>query len=147
VEALPLGSKRPRYAVEGAAGNDWVVGYRFAEHAGARSVLYAPCFGCWSEALAVAAEASAGIVVDGTFWSDEELAWTNRSPHRARQMGHLPISGQEGSLERIRSLPADRRIYTHLNNTNPVLDPASPQRAQVARAGIEVAADGLELDL
>jgi len=62
-------------------------------------------------------------------------------------MGHLPISGAAGTLEHLGGLRTARRVYTHLNNTNPVLDPTSPERAEVTLAGVEVAVDGLEIEL
>jgi pyrroloquinoline quinone biosynthesis protein B len=62
-------------------------------------------------------------------------------------MGHLPVTGPDGTLAALARHPAARRIYTHLNNTNPLLDPASPARARVAEEGVEVLADGAELVL
>ena len=153
VEVIPLNTKRPRYANCAPPAADWVVGYRFSGSPwpGEGSLLYAPCFGCWTEALDRAAAGADCVVVDGTFWSDDELAWAGRSPGqapgRARRMGHLPISGADGTLEHLGGLPAARRVYTHLNNTNPVLDPTSPERAEVTLAGVEVAVDGLEIEL
>ena len=67
---------------------------------------------------------------------------------RARDLGHLPQSGAGGMLEWLGRLPADsRRILVHVNNTNPILDEDSPQRAELDRRGIEVAWDGLEIEL
>ena len=96
VEVIPLNTKRPRYANCAPPAADWVVGYRFSGSPwpGEGSLLYAPCFGCWTEALDRAAAGADCVVVDGTFWSDDELAWAGRSPGqapgRARRMGHLP---------------------------------------------------------
>jgi pyrroloquinoline quinone biosynthesis protein B len=70
------------------------------------------------------------------------------SAKRARDMGHLPLSGAGGMLEWLAKLPrATRRILIHVNNTNPILDEDSPQRAELTRAGVEVACDGLEIAL
>ncbi len=76
-------------------------------------------------------------------------AATGRATDTAAQrlMGHLPMAGAGGSLARIRRHPAVRWIYTHLNNTNPVLDPASTEHAAVIAAGAELPPDGTELDL
>jgi pyrroloquinoline quinone biosynthesis protein B len=154
VEVIPLSEKRPRYAACAPPAADWVVGYRFSRSRGPGdvSLLYAPCFGSWSPALDAGVAGADCALVDGTFWSDDELDRATpplggQAPGRAQQMGHLPISGPDGSLGRLGGLVAARRVYTHLNNTNPVLDPASPQRAAVARAGVEVAVDGLEVEL
>jgi pyrroloquinoline quinone biosynthesis protein B len=70
------------------------------------------------------------------------------SKKRARDIGHLPQSGANGMLEWLAKLPAStRRILIHVNNTNPILDEDSPERAELTRRGIEVAHDGLEIEL
>ncbi len=90
--------------------------------------------------------ASADVVMfDGTFWTDDELARiTGRS---AREMGHLPVWGDGGSLERLAGVASARRIYTHINNTNPMLDEDSPQYRAVRAAGWELAEDGWQFEL
>jgi pyrroloquinoline quinone biosynthesis protein B len=85
------------------------------------------------------------ILFDGTFWSEEELAAVRPGARSAREMNHLPI--RNGTLDFLRQLPARRKIYTHINNTNPILMPDSPQRRELEQAGIEVARDGLEIVL
>jgi pyrroloquinoline quinone biosynthesis protein B len=88
------------------------------------------------------------VLVDGTFWSDEEMIGLGLSRKRARDIGHLPQSGPGGMLEWLARLPAaTRRILIHVNNTNPILDEDSPERAELVRRGIEVASDGLEIEL
>ena len=82
---------------------------------------------------------------DGTFWSDGELGLVRPGARSAREMNHLPIS--DGSLDLLRQSPARRKIYTHINNTNPILTPGTRERAQVEQAGIEIARDGLEITL
>jgi pyrroloquinoline quinone biosynthesis protein B len=90
--------------------------------------------------------ASADVVLfDGTFWADDELVGiTGRT---ARQMGHIPVSGRGGSLERLAEIIHPRRIYIHVNNTNPMLDEDSPQHRAVRDAGWEVAEDGWQFEL
>jgi len=85
------------------------------------------------------------ILFDGTFWSDDELAAVRPRARSAREMNHLPVNG--GSLDFLRQSPARRKIYAHINNTNPILMPGSPEREELERAGIEVARDGLEIVL
>jgi len=87
------------------------------------------------------------ILVDGTFWRDDELQSIQPGTPLARSMGHLPISGQDGSLATLRDLKSVRRIYTHINNTNPILNEQSSERRQVNDAGWEVAWDGLEITI
>lgn len=87
------------------------------------------------------------LLLDGTFWSSDELTRPGLSASRAEDMAHLPIGGQGGSLEWSSKLPALRRIYTHVNNTNPVLVETSPERRAVEAHGWEVAWDGMEIEL
>jgi pyrroloquinoline quinone biosynthesis protein B len=88
------------------------------------------------------------LLLDGTFWSEDEMAGQGLSAKRARDMGHLPQSGPGGMLELLARLPAGkRRILIHVNNSNPILDEDSPERAELARAGVEVAYDGMEIEL
>ena len=82
---------------------------------------------------------------DGTFWSDKELGGVRPGARSSRKMNHLPIC--DGSFDFLRQSPARRKIYTHINNTNPILMPGSHERAQVEEAGIEIARDGLEIVL
>lgn len=82
------------------------------------------------------------ILFDGTFWSDDELIRVLGGAKPARAMGHLPISGNDGSLRKLASLRHQRKIFIHVNNTNPILDEESAEFAEVRQAGWEVAADG-----
>jgi pyrroloquinoline quinone biosynthesis protein B len=92
--------------------------------------------------------ASADLVLfDGTFWTDRELIDLGISERTARQMDHLPVSGPGGSLERLAALPTRHRVYTHINNTNPILLEDSSERAQVERQGLIVGADGMQFNL
>jgi len=93
-------------------------------------------------------QSAACVLVDGTFWTDDEMIRLGVSRKRARDIGHLPQSGPGGMLEWLARLPPDtRRILIHVNNTNPILDEDSPERAELARRGIEVAWDGMEIVL
>ena len=89
------------------------------------------------------------LLFDGTFWSNDELraAGAGAATPTAREMGHLPVGGRGGSLELLPRLGAKRTMLVHINNTNPILSRASRERAQVEGAGIEVAEDGMEVEL
>jgi len=87
------------------------------------------------------------LLFDGTFWTDDELIRIQGSGRSARQMGHMPISGADGSLQRLANLKRPRKIFIHVNNTNPVLDEDSAEYRQVRESGWEVARDGLEFRL
>ena len=116
------------------------------DEASARTVVYAPGVGAMHEALWQAMQAAACVLIDGTFWSDDEMAALGVSRKRARDLGHLPQSGPGGMLEWLAQLPqATRRVLIHVNNTNPILDEDSAERAELVRRGIEVAWDGLEI--
>ena len=97
--------------------------------------MYAPGLGAMEEAVWQAMGSAACVLVDGTFWSDDEMIRLGMSKKRARDIGHLPQSGPGGMLEWLQKLPADtRRILIHINNTNPILDEDSAERAGAARA-------------
>jgi pyrroloquinoline quinone biosynthesis protein B len=113
-----------------------------------QGAVYAPGLGSMEPALWQAMQEAACVLVDGTFWSDDEMIAQGLSRKRGRDMGHLPQSGAEGMLQWLAKLPpATRRILIHVNNTNPILDEDSPERAELTRCGIEVAWDGMEIDL
>jgi pyrroloquinoline quinone biosynthesis protein B len=88
------------------------------------------------------------VLVDGTFWRDDEMIAAGVSSKHASELGHLPQSGTGGMIETLAKLPpTTRRILIHVNNTNPILDELSAERAALTDAGIEVAFDGLEFQL
>jgi pyrroloquinoline quinone biosynthesis protein B len=114
--------------------------------ASGRSVVYAPGLSAIDDPLWRAMQAAACVLVDGTFWTDDEMIRLGVSAKRARDIGHLPQSGAGGMLEWLGRLPAaTRKILIHINNTNPILDEASAEAAELARRGIEVARDGMEI--
>jgi pyrroloquinoline quinone biosynthesis protein B len=86
------------------------------------------------------------ILVDGTFWSDAELSSTHSGTPLARAIGHIPMSGEEGTIALLAGIKARRKIFIHINNTNPVLDPRSPEYKQVIDAGWEIGHDGWQLN-
>jgi pyrroloquinoline quinone biosynthesis protein B len=113
-----------------------------------RSAVYAPGLGAMEPAIWQAMQEASCVLVDGTFWTDEEMIALGLSGKRAREIGHLPQCGSGGMLEWLEKLaPATRRILIHVNNSNPILDEDSAERAELARRGIEVAWDGLELEI
>lgn len=85
------------------------------------------------------------LLFDGTFWTEDELIRLGVGTSRAKDMAHLPISGATGSMARLANAKVGRKIYTHINNTNPILDASSPERREVEAAGWEVACDGMEI--
>jgi pyrroloquinoline quinone biosynthesis protein B len=88
------------------------------------------------------------VLVDGTFWTDDEMIRVGAAPKRALELGHLPQSGPGGMIEWLARLPeATRKLLIHINNTNPILDEDSAERAELAAHHIEVCHDGLDIEL
>jgi pyrroloquinoline quinone biosynthesis protein B len=86
-------------------------------------------------------------MIDGTFWTEDELVRLGISEKRARDMGHLPQSGPGGMIDVLKPLPATRKILIHINNTNPILNEDSVERRTLDAAAIEVAYDGMDIQL
>jgi pyrroloquinoline quinone biosynthesis protein B len=128
-----------------------VVAYRFEDPATGGVLVYAPCLASWPDGFDEFVDGAAYVLLDGTFHDGAELADKADTTARAQTvMGHLPI---EVSLDHIHihklsaAQPGTAWGYTHLNNTNPLLDPASTQHAEVRAAGVKVPADGTVLEL
>ena len=119
--------------------------FQLRDEVSGRAALIAPVVGELTAELRDAVNTSDVIVFDGTFWNDDELRAVRRGARSAREMNHLPIS--DSSLALLRHSPARRKIYMHINNTNPILMSGSRERALVQQAGIEIACDGLEIIL
>jgi pyrroloquinoline quinone biosynthesis protein B len=119
------------------------VAFQFRDEDSGAVTLLAPAVNQINPALRNAINQSDFVLFDGTFWSNDELRAFRPNARTAREMNHLPIS--EGSLDFLRQSTARRKIYTHINNTNPILMPGSKERRQVEEAGLEMACDGLEI--
>jgi len=145
VSAFRLGEKRPRYAADCVIDGDWVIGYRIRDTHSGGSVVFAPCIPRWNSDLQTALTDADWAFVDGTFWSEDEILRTGRSTLTATQMGHLPISGEAGTANRLAALARCRSVYVHINNTNPALDRDSPERAWLDAMGLTVGWDGMEV--
>jgi len=145
--ALATGSlKRPRYAAGLPPDPAGVVGYRFTDADSGRSLVYMPCVPALTEPLVAELKTADCAFVDGTCFTDDEMAIVGLAGKTSRSMGHAPVTGEGGTLPVLAGLPTPRRVYTHLNNTNPLLVEDSAARAQVEAAGIEVAYDGMEVE-
>jgi pyrroloquinoline quinone biosynthesis protein B len=147
--ALPVGGKPAPYSPNRdspVAGDN--VALCLSDAQSGRALFYSPGLGDIGAATWRAMQSAACVLVDGTFWSDDEMIRLGLSHKSARSIGHLAQSGPGGMLEWLGRLPDDtRRILIHINNTNPILDEDSAERAELDRRGIEVAWDGMEIEL
>lgn len=146
VEPFDVGGDAPRY-LEGSGAQLSASGFVLRDRAGGGVVTYVPGLERLDDAVLARFAISDLVLVDGTFWRDDELAALGISGRTAREMGHLPLSGPNGTLEALARLERPRKVLVHINNTNPILLEDSPERAAVLRAGVEVAYDGLEVEL
>jgi pyrroloquinoline quinone biosynthesis protein B len=118
-----------------------------AESASGKRLAYLPAVPEIDDALLKRLDETDILLFDGTFWSDEELLRMKVGSSLAREMGHIPVSGTDGSLRKLAGLQRPRKIFIHVNNTNPMLDESGPEYAEVRAAGWEVAEDGLSFEL
>ncbi|HSC02060.1 MAG TPA: pyrroloquinoline quinone biosynthesis protein PqqB [Solirubrobacteraceae bacterium] len=146
VESFDTGGDAPRY-LDGSGVELEACGFVFRDNVGGGVVTYVPGMARLDDAVLARLAASDLVLADGTFWRDDELAQLGISARSAREMGHLPLSGPGGTLEALAQLERPRKALVHINNTNPILLEDSPERAEVVRAGVEVAYDGLEVEL
>ena len=146
VEPFAAGGDAPRYL----AGSDVELeasGLVFRDRATGGVVTYVPGLARLDDGVVRRFAASDLVLVDGTFWRDDELARLGISDRTAGDMGHVPLSGPGGTLEVLAALERPRKVLVHINNTNPILVEDSPEREEVVRARVEVAYDGLEAEL
>src|SRR5213080_7239 len=144
--AVPVARRPPRYARQAAAGT-YDVGLRLTDERTGGTLAYVPAAGAVDDAVRSVAAGAGLLLFDGTFWSDDELAGAGADAPTAREMGHLPVGGPAGGIELLPRVGARRTVLVHINNTNPILSRSSSERAQVEGAGIEVAEDGMEVEL
>ncbi|MFG3295248.1 MBL fold metallo-hydrolase [Streptomyces sp. NPDC048179] len=146
-EALPLSAKRPRYAAGEPDDPAWSVALRVHDPHTRGTALYAPALAAWSDGFGKAAARTDCLLLDGTFLYEDEPRRTGISEGTASGMGHLPIEGPLGTARQpARSAPA-RSFYTHLNNTNPLTDPADPAHERPARPRLRVAVESTVISL
>jgi pyrroloquinoline quinone biosynthesis protein B len=146
VEPFETGGDAPRY-LDGSDVELQASGFVFRDSASGGAVTYAPGLARLDDGVLSRLAASDLVLLDGTFWRDDELDRLGISARSARDMGHLPLSGPGGTLEALARLERPRKVLVHINNTNPILLEDSPEREAVRGAGVEVAYDGLEIEL
>ncbi len=145
--AFGVVGRPPRYGRENApeAGN--VVGYRFVDAATGGRLVVIPGLAVYDDLVAAEIENADIVLLDGTFFDDDEMSRSGTGTATAAEMGHLAVGGPAGSLARIAPLNQITRVYMHINNTNPMLMEDSPERAAVLAAGVRIGFDGMGLSL
>ena len=146
--AVPLSSKAPPYSPhrhDPHLGDN--ISVRVEDLRSGKNLYYAPGLGKIEPHILPYMQEADCLMVDGTFWRDDEMVVAGLGKKLASDMGHLPQSGADGMLSVLASMPRPRKILIHINNSNPILDEKSPERAIVDRAGVEVAHDGMDITL
>jgi len=148
-EALPLISNAPPYSPhrdKPQPGDN--VGLSVKDETSGKTLFYAPGLGQMEPHVWQAMQQADCVLVDGTLWTEDEMIALGASKKTSRSMGHMPQTGVDGMIEWLDKLPSHvRKILIHINNTNPILDDSSPQRQTLTAHGIEVAFDGMEIEL
>jgi pyrroloquinoline quinone biosynthesis protein B len=144
-QAIPLRSPPPVFGSAGDSSEAQTMAFLFRDDRTGGVLLVAPDVFEITAQLADAVRDADAVLFDGTFWSEDELGGVKSAARKSSAMGHLPIGN--GSLEILSRSAARHRIYLHINNTNPILMPDSPERKAVEGAGIAIGRDGLEFEL
>jgi pyrroloquinoline quinone biosynthesis protein B len=146
--AFAVSGKPPRYREQGAEPSPGdTVGYCFQDEATGGRLAFVPDVAALDDRLLGRLADCDAILLDGTFWSEDEMRVAGAGGLGAGTMGHLPVGGPRGSLGRVARLPARHKVYLHVNNTNPMLREGSPERQAVEAAGMAVGFDGMEFSL
>ena len=146
--AVPVASKPPPYSPHRdhpRQGDN--IGIHISDPKTGRSLFYAPGLVEIEEHIRPLLEQADCLMVDGTFWTDDEMIRLGVSKKRAREIGHLPQSGAGGMIEILKPLKGSRKVLIHINNTNPILNEDSPEHQELQGLGIEVAYDGMDITL
>lgn len=109
--------------------------------------LFVPACAAMTDALRRRIDGAPLVFFDGTLWADDEMVAAGLGPKTGRRMGHLSMSGPDGTMALFEGLSVGRKLFIHVNNSNPALLADSPERAELTRAGWELAADGMEITL
>jgi len=145
---VALKSKAPPYSPNRYDSHDGdTIGVLVEDKTNGKKLFYAPGLGEIEPHLPPLMEQADCIMVDGTFWTNTEMIDLGLMDKTARDIGHLPQSGEGGMMEVLSAYPKARRVLIHINNTNPILNEESPQRRELEATGIEVSYDGMDIIL
>ena len=149
-KAVSLGTKFPAYVssekASVLAAGEALLGLIIESRSG-KKLAYMPAVPRIDDDLQRFLEATDVLLFDGTFWNDDELMRVQGSGQTAQQMGHVAIGGAEGTLQKLAGLRRPRKIFLHINNTNPMLDESGVEFRATCAAGWEIAEDGWQFEL
>ena len=131
--------------LSGQPGDTVGVEVRANERTGKQRLLYIPGCAQMTDALKRRLAGASVVLFDGTLWQDDEMVRLGLGPKTGRRMGHMSVSGPDGTIAAFRDIAVKRKILVHINNSNPILLGDSVERAGVAKEGWEVAYDGMEI--
>ena len=153
VEAFAVPGKVALYLEDESAGPDFgtveedTVGLKLSDSETGRYFYYLPGCAALPDDLAMRLTGAPLVFFDGTLWRDDEMVSQGAGPKTGQRMGHMSMAGPNGTISRFSSLKVSRKIFIHINNTNPVLLGDAPERAEAEAAGWEIAHDGMEIEL
>ncbi len=145
VTAIAVGTKLPRYTTGQKAANNATFAYFLEDSSSGKTLLYAPSVQLWTEAFDQAARHADCLMIDGTFWTDDELVKLGISERTASDMGHLSLTGHDGILSKLSALPATESFLVHINNTNRILINDSEESRLLQEHGIGLAPANTEI--
>ena len=117
------------------------------DHKTQKQLFYAPGLGKIDDQIMQIMQSSDCVMIDGTLWTDDEMQQTGVGTKTGREMGHLYISGEGGSLSYLNQLSTPKKVLIHINNTNPILNENSAQFAELKANNVDVAYDGMQIEL
>jgi len=153
VEAFPVPGKVALYLEDASAGSNFgtqpedTVGLRIATRDNGSQCFYVPGCAALTDDLAGRLAGAPLVLFDGTLWRDDEMIVAGVGTKTGRRMGHMSVSGADGTMAAFAKLGVKRKVFVHMNNSNPILLADSPERAAIAAAGWEAAHDGMEIVL
>jgi pyrroloquinoline quinone biosynthesis protein B len=146
--AIPVTGKAPPYSPhrnDAHIGDN--IGIKVTDESSGKNLFYSPGLGDLTDQTRQLMSEADCLLVDGTFWQEDEMLTTGVGDKRAEDMGHLPQSGENGMISVLKPMDKPRKILIHINNTNPILDEDSEQRKILESEGIEVSFDGMDVEL
>jgi pyrroloquinoline quinone biosynthesis protein B len=147
MSAFPVPGKWPRYMMPKVSPGHCALGFRLVDEATGKKLVFIPDLAAPDPIVLKEMADCDLLLIDGTFWSEREMIEQGVGTLTASQMAHWVVGGGGGSLQEIKNLPAVKKVYVHINNTNPILLEGSPEQSAVKATGVEVGRDGMEFQI